>query len=134
MGDFRTSRIFFSSNLVGRLHFLPTSACRKFFFKITTPPPPSPPQELNGRPLKEPQTPGCKTKIFIKKNIRLKALIPADNKEVNFLYENNLPKDLKSKDHCQLRSQATTHHLAIFNNWFMRGSSFKEIKLSKQNH
>ena len=31
------------------------------------------------------------------KNIRLKALIAADNEEVNFLYENNLPKDLKSK-------------------------------------
>ena len=29
--------------------------------------------------------------------IGLKALIPADNEEVNFLYENNLPKDLKSK-------------------------------------
>ena len=31
------------------------------------------------------------------KNIRLKALIPADKEEVNFLYGNNLPKDLKSK-------------------------------------
>ena len=29
--------------------FLPTSACRNFFFKI----PPPPPQELNGRPLTE---------------------------------------------------------------------------------
>ena len=61
------SKIFFSSNLVGRIFFyssariffyylcaacnffLPTSACRKFFFKITHPPP----QELNGRPLTE---------------------------------------------------------------------------------
>ena len=59
------SKIFFSSNLVGRIFFyssariifyylcaacnffLPTSACRKFFFKITHPLP----QELNGRPL-----------------------------------------------------------------------------------
>ena len=57
---------FFSSNLVGRIFsyssaricfyyicaacnfFLPTSACRKFFFKITHPLP----QELNGRPLR----------------------------------------------------------------------------------
>ena len=56
---------FFSSNQVGRIFFyssarvffyyicaacnffLPTSACRKFFFKITHPLP----QELNGRPL-----------------------------------------------------------------------------------
>ena len=28
------------------------AGCRKFFFEIT-PPPPSPPQELNGRPLKD---------------------------------------------------------------------------------
>ena len=66
MGDFWSSGIFFSSNLVGRIFFslffpqafyyiraacnffLPTSACRKFFFKITHPLP----QELNGRPLK----------------------------------------------------------------------------------
>ena len=33
----------------------------------------------------------AKQQIFIKKNIRFKALIPADNKEVNFLYEDNLP-------------------------------------------
>ena len=39
----------------------------------------------------------AKQQIFIKKNIRLKALIPADKEEVNFLYGNNLPKDLKSK-------------------------------------
>ena len=31
------------------------------------------------------------------KSIRLKALIRADKEEVNFLYGNNLPKDLKSK-------------------------------------
>ena len=61
---------FFSSNLVGRIFFslffpqafyyicaacnffLPTSACRKFFFKITHPPP----QELNGRPLNQIKT------------------------------------------------------------------------------
>ena len=29
--------------------------------------------------------------------IGLKAVIPADNKQVNFLYENNLPKGLKGK-------------------------------------
>ena len=29
--------------------------------------------------------------------IGLKALIPTDNEEVNFLYENNLPSDLKGK-------------------------------------
>ena len=34
---------------------------------------------------------------FVLKKIRLKALIPADKEEVNFLYGNNLPKDLKSK-------------------------------------
>ena len=65
MGDLWSARFFFSSNLVGRIFFyssariffyyicaacnffLPTSACRKFFFKITHPLP----QELNGRPL-----------------------------------------------------------------------------------
>ena len=31
---------------------------------------------------------------FHQKNIRLKALIPADKEEANFLYGNNLPKDL----------------------------------------
>ena len=30
---------------------------------------------------------------FSLKNIRLKALIPADNEEVSFLYKNNLLKD-----------------------------------------
>ena len=55
-----------------------------------------------------------------------------DNEEMNFLYENNLPKDLKSKRSiCKLGSQAMIHHLAIFNNWSMRGSSFKQIKLTK---
>ena len=39
----------------------------------------------------------AKQQIFIKKNIRLKALIPDDKEEVNFLYGNNLPKDLKRK-------------------------------------
>ena len=29
--------------------------------------------------------------------MRLKALIPADKEEVNILYGNNLPKDLKSE-------------------------------------
>ena len=36
----------------------------------------------------------AKQQISIQKNIRLKALIPADNEEVNFLC---LTKDLKSK-------------------------------------
>ena len=39
----------------------------------------------------------AKQQIFIKKNIRLRALIPDDKEEVNFLYGNNLPRDLKSK-------------------------------------
>ena len=57
---------------------------------------------------------------------------------MNFLYENNLPKDLlrslgrqkKAKDQLQLGSQAMIHHLAIFNklNWYI-GSSFNQIKL-----
>ena len=51
---------------------------------------------------------------FHEKNITLKALIPGENKERNFLYENNLPKDLKKKISCKLRSQAIIHHLAIF--------------------
>ena len=34
---------------------------------------------------------------FSLKNIGLKALIPTDKEEVNFLSGNNLPKDLKSK-------------------------------------
>ena len=36
-------------------------------------------------------------KFSLKKNIRLKTLIPDDKEEVNFLYGNNLPKDLKRK-------------------------------------
>ena len=39
----------------------------------------------------------AKQQIFFKKNITRKALTPADKEEVNFLYGNNLPKDLKSK-------------------------------------
>ena len=68
----------------------------------------------------------------------LKALIPADKEEVNFLYRNKLPKDLKSKR--SVASFAASHdsdylaRLATFNNWSMRGSSFKQIKLSKLNH
>ena len=34
---------------------------------------------------------------FSSKNIRLKALIPNDKEEVNFLYGNNIPKELKRK-------------------------------------
>ena len=34
---------------------------------------------------------------FSLKNHKAKALIAANNEEVSFLYENNLPKDLKSK-------------------------------------
>ena len=66
-GDFWSSRIFFLSIwwagyffpffshklsitlLLRAIFFLPTSACRKFCFKITH----SPPQELNGRLLSE---------------------------------------------------------------------------------
>ena len=42
-------------------------------------------------------------------------------------------KILKEKDQLQFGSQAMIHHLAIFNkvNWFMRRSSFKQIKLSQ---
>ena len=84
---FMVCKIFFSSNLVGRIFFyssariffyyicaacnffLPTSACRKFFFKITHPPPP---QELNGRPLIELQfrVRKCCSSMTIKKYIR----------------------------------------------------------------
>ena len=41
----------------------------------------------------------AKQEIFILKKpmIGLKALIPAENEEVTFLYENNLPNDLKGK-------------------------------------
>ena len=42
-----SARFFFSiSFLLHAIFFLPTSACRNFFFKITHPPPP---KELNGR-------------------------------------------------------------------------------------
>ena len=74
---------------------------------------------------------------FSLKNIRLKTPIPADKEEVNFLYGNNL-KILKAKD--QLQASQPSHdsdylaRLATFNNWSMRGSSFKQIKLSKLNH
>ena len=37
----------------------------------------------------------------------------------------------KQKISCKFRSQAMIHHLAIFNNCTMRGSSFKQIKLSE---
>ena len=42
-------------------------------------------------------------------------------------------KTLKAKDQLQLGSQAMIHRLAICNklNWSMRGSSFKQIKLSR---
>ena len=42
-------------------------------------------------------------------------------------------KILTAKDQLQLGIQAMIHHLAIFNklNWSMRGSSFKQIKLSR---
>ena len=56
----------------------------------------------------------------------------ADNEEMNLLCENNLTKDLKSK-----RSVATWQpsHDSPFSyfklNWSMRGSSFKQIKLSR---
>ena len=72
MGDFWSSRIFFSSNLVGR-YFLPffphklsitfvlhaifffrQALAGNFFSKSPTPPPP--PQELNGGPLSADQT------------------------------------------------------------------------------
>ena len=43
-----SARIFFFFICAACNFFLPTSACRKLFFKITHPPPP---QELNGRPL-----------------------------------------------------------------------------------
>ena len=73
----------------------------------------------------------------IQKNIRLKALIP-DKEEVNFLYGNNLPEDLKAKDQSQASQPSHDSdylaRLATFNNWSMRGSSFKQIKLSKLNH
>ena len=38
--------------------------------------------------------------IILKKNKRLKAVVPADNEEMNFLFENNL-KILKVKDQLQ---------------------------------
>ena len=44
-----SARIFFYVICAACNFFLPTSACRKFFFKIPHRPPP--PQELNGRPL-----------------------------------------------------------------------------------
>ena len=42
-------------------------------------------------------------------------------------------KILKAKDQLQLGSEAMIHHLAIFKklDWSMRGSSFKQIKLSR---
>ena len=74
----------------------------------------------------------AKQQIFIKKNIRLKALIPDDKEEVNFLYGNNLQASQPSHDSYYLK----LIKLATFfsNNWSMRGSSFKQIKLSKLNH
>ena len=65
------------------------------------------------------------------------ALIPADNEEVNFLCEITYLKILKAKD--QLQASQPSHdsdylaRLAPFNNWSMRGSSFKRITLSKLN-
>ena len=44
-----SARIFFYYICAACNFFLPTSACRKFFFKITHPLP----QELNGRPLRQ---------------------------------------------------------------------------------
>ena len=44
-------------------------------------------------------------KLSLKKPRRLKALIPADNEEMNFLNENNLPKGLQSKRSASQASQ-----------------------------
>ena len=71
---------------------------------------------------------------------RLKALIPADKEEVNFLYGNNLPKDckiLKAKDQLQASQPSLDSdylaRLATFNNWSMRGSSIHSSKLNSAN-
>ena len=83
------SKIFFSSNLVGRIFFyssaiiffyyicaacnffLPTSACRKFFFKITQPLP----QELNGRPLNHLNLHGGSQEVIAFSNLFKKHII-----------------------------------------------------------
>ena len=48
--------------------------------------------------------------IILKKNKRLKAVVPADNEEMNFLFENNL-KILKVKD--QLQASQPSHDLPL---------------------
>ena len=51
---------------------------------------------------------------------------------MNFLYENNLPKDLKSKRSVATWQPSHDSPFSYFNlNWSMRGSSFKQIKLSR---
>ena len=47
---------------------------------------------------------------------------------MNFLYESNLPKDLKSKRSLASFAAKPWFTIAIFYNWSMRGSSFKQIK------
>ena len=67
-----------------------------------------------------------------KQQIMIRALIPADNEEMNFLHENKLPKDLKSK-----RSGASftaKPRFTIYDIWLIliiRGSSFKQLEPSK---
>ena len=73
---------------------------------------------------------------FSLKKIRLKALLTM--KKCIFCTKTTHLKILKAKD--QLQASQPSHdsdylaRLATFNNWSMRGSSFKQIKLSKLNH
>ena len=62
----------------------------------------------------------AKQQIIIK-NIR--ALIPSDNEEMNVFTKTNYLKILAMIHHLW--------HLVTFNNWSLRGSSFKQLELSK---
>ena len=78
----------------------------------------------------------AKQQIFIqKKTLGLRLFYLLTMKKWIFRTKTTYLKILKAKDQLQAShpQPAMIHHLAIFNNWSMQGSSFKQIKIHKLN-
>ena len=78
----------------------------------------------------------AKQQIFIKKKtLGLRLFYLLTMKKWIFRTKTTYLKILKAKDQLQAShpQPAMIHHLAIFNNWSMQGSSFKQIKIHKLN-
>ena len=76
----------------------------------------------------------AKQQIFIeKKTLGLRLFYLLTMKKWIFRTKTTYLKILKAKDQLQTShpQPAMIHHLAIFNNWSMQGSSFKQIKIHK---